>query len=91
MHSDVESAVNIGPTEDTSINDFASLIANIAKKKIKIKHIDGPVGVESRNFSNKKITYLGWKPEYSLQDGMKETYKWVEKQVKKNRVNQKSL
>lgn len=91
MHSDVESAVNIGPTEDTSINDFASLIAKIAKKKIKIKHIDGPVGVESRNFSNKKITSLGWKPKYSLEDGMKETYTWVEKQVKRNRINQKYL
>lgn len=85
MLSNVESAVNIGPTEDISINDFAKLIAKIAKKKINIKHIEGPVGVESRNFSNKKITSMGWKPRYSLEDGMKETYRWVDKQIKKSK------
>lgn len=87
MQSNFESAVNIGPREDISINDFANLITKIAKKKINIKHIDGPVGVESRNFSNKKITSLGWKPKYSLEDGMKETYLWVEKQVILNKIN----
>lgn len=91
MHSDIETAVNIGPTEDVSIDELAKIISNVANKNIKIKHIDGPVGVAARYFSNKKIISLGWKPKYSLEEGIKETYPWVEKQVKRNSINQKSL
>jgi len=89
MQSNIESSVNIGPSDDISINDLVNKIAKLANKKIKAKHIEGPVGVEFRNFSNKKITSLGWKPKYSLEQGLKETYSWVEKQVKEN-LNRKS-
>jgi nucleoside-diphosphate-sugar epimerase len=86
MHSDIESAVNLGPMVDVSVDDLVKIIAKIADKRIKIKHVDGPVGVEFRNFSNKKLTSLGWKPNYSLEEGMRETYRWVEKQVKINKL-----
>jgi len=49
------------------------------------------VGVSARYFSNKKISSLGWKPKYSLEEGIKETYPWIEKQVKISKINQKSL
>jgi hypothetical protein len=39
------------------------------------------VGVQSRNFSNEKIYSLGWKPRFSLRDGIARTYPWIEKQV----------
>ncbi len=81
MHSNIETAVNIGPKEDVSIDELSKIIAKVANKKIKIKHVEGPVGVAARYFSNKKISSLGWKPKYSLKEGMEETYKWVEKQV----------
>ena len=85
MHSDIESAINIGSMKDFSVDDLVKIIAKISGKKIKIKYIDGPVGVEARNFSNKKILSLGWEPKYSLEEGLKETYHWVEKQVKMNK------
>ena len=91
MHSNIESAVNIGPSDDISVEELVKLIIKISGKKIKIKHIDGPVGVGFRNFSNKKITSLGWKPKYSLEQGLKDTYSWIEKQVKINKINQKYL
>lgn len=90
MHSNIESSVNIGPMEDVSVDDLVKIITKISGKKIKIKHIEGPVGVMARNFSNKKITSLGWKPKYSLEEGIKETYPWIEKQVKLNKIIQKS-
>jgi nucleoside-diphosphate-sugar epimerase len=86
MHSDIETAINLGPMEDISVDDLARLIVKISGKNIKIKHINGPVGVVFRRFSNKKLISLDWKPNYSLEDGMKETYPWVEKQVKMNKV-----
>jgi nucleoside-diphosphate-sugar epimerase len=70
---------------DVSVDDLVKIISKISGKKIKIKHVDGPVGVAFRNFSNKKLTSLGWKPHYTLENGMKETYPWVERQVKMNK------
>jgi GDP-D-mannose 3', 5'-epimerase len=89
IHSDIETSVNIGRSEDISVEDLVKLIAKISGKNIKIKHINGPVGVEFRNFSHKKILSLGWKPKYSLEDGLKETYPWVEQQVKMSKLKQK--
>ena len=83
MHSDVESSVNIGPSDDISVNGLVNVISKISRKEIRINHIDGPVGVQSRNFSNEKIISTGWEPKYSLKQGMEETYDWVKEQVKR--------
>jgi nucleoside-diphosphate-sugar epimerase len=40
------------------------------------------VGVHSRNFSNERIYSIGWKSQFSLEDGIRLTYPWVEQQVK---------
>ena len=45
--------------------------------------IEGPVGVQSRNFSNERIYSTGWEAKYYLLDGIAETYPWIEEQVKK--------
>ena len=55
-------------------------------KKIHIKHVKGPVGVQSRNFSNERIYSLGWKPQFYLKDGIAQTYPWIEAQVKAARA-----
>ena len=44
--------------------------------------MEGPVGVQSRNFSNAKIYSLGWNPQFSLREGIEKTYPWIEQQVK---------
>jgi len=82
MHSDIESSVNIGPSDDISVNGLVDVISKISRKEIRINHIEGPVGVQSRNFSNEKILSLGWEPKYSLRQGMEETYDWLEKKVR---------
>ena len=57
------------------------IVAEIAGKQINIKHIDGPVGVQSRNFSNERIYSIGWQASYYLKDGIAQTYPWIEEQV----------
>ena len=42
----------------------------------------GPVGVQSRNFSNARIYSLGWRAKTSLREGIGDTYRWVEQQVR---------
>ena len=82
MHSDLEGAVNIGCPEYVSVNELVATVAEVAGKKINIKHVKGPVGVMSRNFSNARIYSLGWKSQYSLKDGIALTYPWIASQAK---------
>jgi nucleoside-diphosphate-sugar epimerase len=82
MHSNLEGAVNIGCPQYVSVDELVSTVAEVAGKKIHIKHVAGPVGVQSRNFSNGRIESLGWKANYFLKDGIAQTYPWIESQVR---------
>jgi len=84
MRSDFIGPVNIGSDEMVTINELAKIIMNIAEKTLSIKHIPGPLGVRGRNSDNALIQKkLGWKPRGLLKDGLKITYNWINKQVKK--------
>jgi nucleoside-diphosphate-sugar epimerase len=86
MHSELEGAVNIGDPEYVTVNELVQTVAQAAGKRIQIKHIDGPVGVHSRNFSNARIYSLGWRAQYNLKAGITQTYPWIEAQVKALRM-----
>lgn len=82
MNSDFIGPVNIGSEEMVTINELASMVAEIANKKVTFKHIPGPLGVRGRNSDNKLIKEkLNWEPTSKLYDGLKITYKWIEEQV----------
>jgi GDP-D-mannose 3', 5'-epimerase len=83
MQSDLEGAVNIGCPQYATVDELADIVAEVSGKKITIKHVKGPVGVQSRNFSNERIYSIGWKSKFNLKQGIALTYPWVEKQVKK--------
>ena len=82
MHSDLEGAVNIGCPQYVSVNELVATVADVAGKRIKVKHVPGPVGVHSRNFSNERIYSIGWQARYYLREGIARTYPWIEAQVK---------
>ena len=82
MHSDLHGAANIGCPQYVTVNELVATVAEVAGKKIHVKHVDGPVGVESRNFSNARIYSIGWKPKILLKEGIQLTYPWIESQVK---------
>jgi len=83
MHSDLDVPANIGCPQYVSVKELIDTVAQVAGKKIRVKWIEGPVGVQSRNFSNAKIYSLGWKSKYSLKDGIALTYPWVSEQLNK--------
>lgn len=86
MKSDFMGPVNIGSEEMVSINELAAMIMGIAGKKLKIKHIKGPLGVRGRSSDNRLIKKkLGWAPTSKLHDGLAKTYAWINEQVKMNR------
>ncbi len=78
MDSTVRTPLNIGSDEMISINKLALMVADIAKKKIRIRHVAGPVGVRGRNSENSLIQEkLNWRPSQPLRPGMEKTYAWV--------------
>ena len=66
MHSDLHGAANIGCPQYVTVNQLVATVAEVAGKKIHVKHIEGLVGVQSRNFSNARIYSTGWKPKIFL-------------------------
>jgi nucleoside-diphosphate-sugar epimerase len=80
-HSEIRVPTNIGSAEYVSVDQLVQTVAGVAGKRINIVHIDGPVGVQSRNFSNERIYSTGWRPRFSLRDGMAVTYPWIEAQA----------
>lgn len=81
MDSDETRPTNIGCDESVSIAELVQLVADVAGKRISIIDVPGPLGVMSRNFSHERIRAIGWKPEFSLRDGLEETYPWIAEQV----------
>jgi len=82
MQSDFMGPVNIGSEEMVTINKLVEHAMSVRNKKLEIVHIPGPLGVRGRTSHNKLIEEkLGWKPKYSLKDGITQTYNWIEKEV----------
>jgi len=83
MASDFVGPVNIGSEEMVTINQLASMAMDISGKQLRIRHIDGPLGVRGRNSDNRLIwEKLGWKPTLPLRTGLESTYFWIEQQLR---------
>ena len=88
MDSDFAEPLNLGQDRMVTINQLADIIANAAGVEITKKHIEGPMGVRGRNSDNALLRQvLGWEPAISLEDGLSETYAWIESQVKSASAN----
>ena len=79
--SDLEGPVNIGISEYVTVDELVETVARVAGKTVRIEHVDGPVGVRSRNFSHDRVHSLGWRPRFPLEAGIAATYPWIEEQV----------
>lgn len=81
MDSDLDEPANIGTREYVTVKELVDLVAEAAGRDITPRWVEGVVGVQSRNFANDRIESLGWRPRYSLRDGLAETYPWIAAQV----------
>jgi GDP-D-mannose 3', 5'-epimerase len=83
IRSDYREPLNVGQDRMVTINELADMVGNIAGIKITKKHIAGPQGVRGRNSDNARLRQvLKWEPEVSLEQGLAETYAWIEDQVR---------
>ena len=84
MRSDQTGPFNIGSEEMVSINQLADLVMDIAGKRLRKRHISGPLGVRGRSSDNRLIkSTLGWAPSRPLREGLEKTYQWIDAQVRR--------
>ena len=84
LRSNFTGPVNIGSDEMVTINQLVAIVADIAGKRLGIRHQKGPLGVRGRNSDNRLIRQrLGWAPSETLRAGLEKTYAWIEGQVQR--------
>jgi nucleoside-diphosphate-sugar epimerase len=83
MRSDYASPLNLGQDRLISINELVDMVAQIAGKQIRKEYnLSAPQGVRGRNSDNARLReVLGWEPRVSLEEGMAQTYAWIERQL----------
>jgi GDP-D-mannose 3', 5'-epimerase len=69
MRSAFTGLVNMGSEEMVTINGLAALRMDTAGKRLRLRHIPGPLGVRGRNSDNGLIhEALGWEPSRPLRE-----------------------
>ena len=83
IEHNVQVPVNMGSDEAITMTQLADMLIKISGKQITKKYLPaGPAGCMRRNSDNTKIMKLtGWKPNYSLEQGLRNTFEYVKSQV----------
>jgi GDP-D-mannose 3',5'-epimerase len=83
MEADYTKPVNIGSDRLVTIDELSNMIVKISGKRInKVYDPTKPQGVRGRNADLSLVTKIvGWKPVVSLEEGLEQTYKWIENRV----------
>jgi nucleoside-diphosphate-sugar epimerase len=85
MQSDMSEPVTIGASEFVDVARLANTAIKISGKNLEIKYIQGPVGVQARILDKTRIHSLGWQAKVSFEDGLAQTYAWINEQVESSR------
>ena len=85
MEGEFMGPVNIGSEEMVTINQLVETAARVAGKVVQKQHkLDAPLGVRGRNSNNDVIRKeLGWDYSMTLEEGIRKTYTWIQKQIEK--------
>ena len=81
----------IGCPQYVPVDELVNTVARVAGKEIHIEHIDGSVGVQSRDFSNGRMYSIGWEAKVFLEEGIGRTYPWIQAQVKAARAGTRQV
>jgi nucleoside-diphosphate-sugar epimerase len=88
MESGYDKPINIGSDRVVTIDEQADITIRISGKRItKTYDLTAPQGVRGRNADlalARKV--LKWEPKIGLEEGLEKTYRWIEEQVRKDRL-----
>jgi UDP-glucose 4-epimerase len=79
LESDICGVFNAGSGEGTSINEVIELVRDITGEEIQIRYRDGrSLDVREAVLDIGRVrNQIGWKPEISLNDGIKDQWQWI--------------
>ena len=79
MESDNKEPINLGSSEQVTINQLVDIVEDIAGIELDRRYNpDAPKGVYGRSSDNTLIReYLDWAPSITLREGMEKTYAWI--------------
>lgn len=81
--SETAEPINIGSAEMVTIQQLARMIIDISGKRLGIRNVAGPKGVDIRTSHNDRIQReLHWSPSYPLRAGLEKTYQWIKYQIR---------
>ncbi len=85
MRSDYHDALNLGTEELVTIDQLVDLVSEAAGKELRKRHnLEGPQGVRGRNSDNRRLRQvLDWEPCISLRQGLRQTYLWIDEELRK--------
>ena len=76
-HYENAELINVGSGQDVSIKDLANMVAGVVGYTGNIEwDTSRPNGTPKRPLDYSKISSLGWKPKYTLIEGLQKTYEW---------------
>jgi nucleoside-diphosphate-sugar epimerase len=78
--------LNIGSSEEVSINQLVDIVEDIAGVKLTRNYLlDAPKGVRGRNSDNTLIKEIfDWNPSITLKEGLTKTYSWIFQELSSN-------
>jgi GDP-D-mannose 3', 5'-epimerase len=84
LQSDWHEPINLGQDRMVTINELVDIVADVAGKQIAKRHdLSKPQGVRGRNADITLMRQvLGWEPQVSLEEGLAETYHWIQDQLR---------
>jgi dTDP-glucose 4,6-dehydratase len=89
--------VNLGSGRKISIGDLAKLIASMVNRPISIKHDEQRMRPDKSEVgclladNTLARTLLGWEPRVTLEEGLKLTIAWIEKNIERYRPDEYSV
>jgi len=80
-----EGMLNVGVSEDLSINDLMALIQDVVGHDGPVEHDESkPDGTPRKLVDTSRLDALGWTADTSLRDGIETTYDWFKQRVTSN-------
>ena len=85
IENNVQDEINMGSDDCITMSKLADMLIKTSGKNITKKYLPaGPAGCMRRNSDNTKIQKLTeWKPNYPLEQGLKNTYEFIKDQLTK--------
>ena len=70
---------NVGTGRETSVNELLELCVRVAGKEVEPEFAPARPGELQRSVldPSRAVDELGWRPERSLEDGLRETWEWI--------------